>query len=236
MATAKTKQKILTTFLDLISENPYEDVSLQLLAETAKVKLSELRRAYSSKLALVEAFYESVDTAVLDQRDEDLGDQPPRDRLFDILMTRIDVLAENKEAVRAFAKAASQDPGLALDFNRFAVRSQKWMLVAAGIDLSGIKSGIVAQALAVSFARVVDTWLDEPDEGMPRTMSRLDKELDKGSSFMKRLNRLEGVAKGFRKFVKAASRRRPQRSGRDGYPDDDYAADSEPEAMRESGV
>ena len=46
MATAKTKQKILKTFLDLLSEHPYEDVSLPLLAETAKVKaqLCRLKR------------------------------------------------------------------------------------------------------------------------------------------------------------------------------------------------
>lgn len=48
MATAKTKQKILKTFLDLLSEHPYEDVSLPLIAETAKVKLSEMRSAYAS--------------------------------------------------------------------------------------------------------------------------------------------------------------------------------------------
>lgn len=76
MATAKTKQKILKTFLDLLSEHPYEDVSLPLIAETAKVKLSEMRSAYASKLMLVAAFLEQIDTAVLDERDEDMGDQP----------------------------------------------------------------------------------------------------------------------------------------------------------------
>jgi AcrR family transcriptional regulator len=76
MATAKTKQKILTVFLELLEKHPYEEVSLQLIAETAKVKLSDLRRAYTSKLALVEAFAESIDAAVLDERDEGMDDQP----------------------------------------------------------------------------------------------------------------------------------------------------------------
>ncbi len=233
MATAKTKQKIISSFLDLLAEHSYEDVSLQLLSETAKVKLSDLRRSFRSKLALVEAFYEQVDTSVLDQRDEDLEDQSPRDRLFDVLMTRIDVLAEQKDAVRALAKAASEDPGVALEFNRLAVRSQKWMLVAAGIELTGIKAGVVAQGLAVAFSRVVETWLDEPDEGMPRTMARLDKELDKGSSLMKRIDRVEGFAKGLKKIVKSVSRRKPRRSSSTWDADEVHETDIQSEGSAE---
>lgn len=207
MATAKTRQKILGTFLDLLTEHPYADVSLPQIADAAKVKLSDIRSAYGSKLALVEAFYETIDTAVLDGRDTDMADQPPRDRLFDILMTRIDALAGHKEVVSAIKEAAQADPGFALEVNRLAVRSQKWMLVAAGIELSGAKESIVAQGLAIAFGRVVRTWLDEPDEGMPRTMARLDKELDNGSSFMQRLNSFEKAAKGVGSIFKVFSSR-----------------------------
>ena len=221
MATAKTKQKILQTFLDLLSEHPYEDVSMPLIAETAKVKLSDLRSAYSSKLKLVAAFAEKVDTHVLDERDEDMGDQPARDRLFDVLMTRVDALAEHKDAVRALHKAARRDPVLALDFNALEVRSQKWMLIAAGIDLSGMKATATAQGLSIAFARVVDVWLDEDDEGMPRTMARLDKELDKGTSFLKRIDRLDDVAKGLKSLFKKASRRRKNKRHGPETADDD---------------
>jgi hypothetical protein len=68
---------------------------------------------------------------------------------------------------------------------------------------------------------------------MPRTMARLDKELDNGVSFMKRLNRLEGMAKGLRKFIKSASRRGRSRSrSRD---DDDFAADAKRRCRPEQG-
>lgn len=222
MATAKTRQKLLNTFLDLLADHPYADISLSQVAEAAKVKLSDFRGAFHSKMALVEAFYETIDKAVLDERDSDMGDQPPRDRLFDILMTRIDAMAEHKDAVRALAEAGESDPGLALEFNRLAVRSQKWMLVAAGIEVSGLKASIMAQGLAIAFGRVLRTWLDEPDEGMPRTMARLDRELDNGTSFMKRLNSIETAAKGMRSILKAMSGRSRHRRHRedDDMPDD----------------
>ncbi|MEP3048294.1 MAG: TetR/AcrR family transcriptional regulator [Roseibium sp.] len=222
MATAKTRQKVLKTFLTFLSNKGYQDVSLPLIAETADVKLSDLRGAYASKLDLVRAFAEQIDKSVLDGRDDDMDDQPARDRLFDILMSRIDALAEHKDAVRSLHEAAKHDPGLALDFNRIEVRSQKWMLIAADIELSGMKAEFVAQALVVAFSRVVETWLNEKDEGMPRTMAKLDKQLDKGTSLMKRLNRLDGIAKGIRSVVRAASGKGRRRSG---DMDDTYASD-----------
>ena len=221
MATAKTTQKILKTFLKLLETHPYDDVSLPLLAEEAKVKLSDMRSAYASKLKLVAAFYEQIDTIVLEERDEDMGDQPPRDRLFDVLMTRIDTLAEYKETIRALRAAAQQDPALALDFNALEVRSQKWMLIAAGIDVSGVKATVVAQGLSIAFARVLDVWLDEADEGMPRTMAKLDKELDKGTSFMKRLKGVERAAKKMRSFLRKASQGRNHRRKRSEETDED---------------
>ncbi|MEP4031758.1 TetR/AcrR family transcriptional regulator [Roseibium polysiphoniae] len=208
MANAKTQQKILKTFLKLLASHPYEDVSLPLLAREADVKLSDLRACFSSKRALVEAFAEQIDKAVLDDRDDDMADQPARDRLFDVLMIRIDQLAPYKDAMRALHQALRKDPGLALEFNSIAVRSQKWMLVAAGIEIPALKGRLVTQGLAVAFARVVDTWLDEDDEGMPRTMSRLDKELDRGEGWLQRLDKADKIASSLRRMAGGARRRR----------------------------
>ncbi|MTI43637.1 TetR family transcriptional regulator [Roseibium hamelinense] len=195
MATAKTRQKIMKTFQELVAENGYSEVSLVQLAEAADVKLSVLRESYDSKIDLVKAFSREIDSAVLDERDDDMGDQPARDRLFDVLMTRIDHLAPHKPFVRALYEAARTDPVLALEFNAIAVKSQAWMLDAAGVELGGLKRAATVQGLAIAFARVVETWLGEDDEGMPRTMSKLDKELDEGVSWMKRLDRLDGFLK-----------------------------------------
>ncbi|MTH98157.1 TetR/AcrR family transcriptional regulator [Roseibium sp. RKSG952] len=233
MATAKARQKIVKTFLELIADQGFDPVTMPQVAEAAGVKMSALRESFGSKSALVAAFAEQIDCIVLDERDDDMADQPSRDRLFDILMTRIDHLAPHREAVRALYKAAKHDPVLALEFNRIAVRSQQWMLTAAGIELHGLKKRIVAQGVARAYANVLETWLDEADEGMPKTMARLDKELDDGVGWMKRLNRLEGVLKmagrlRSRSRCRKARRRRDQtdadRSGETVRPDEGEAS------------
>src|SRR5215467_10070857 len=50
------------------------------------------------------------------------------ERLFDVLMRRIEMLAPHKQAMRSLLRSATRNPGLALALNTMAVRSQQWML------------------------------------------------------------------------------------------------------------
>src|SRR5207244_3669288 len=61
-----------------------------------------------------------------------------------------------------------------------AVRSQTWMMTAAGIDAAGPRGMIRAQGLAGLFASVLRTWVDDEDEGLARTMAALDRALARG--------------------------------------------------------
>ena len=62
-----------------------------------------------------------------------MAEEPPRERLFDVLMRRLEALAPYKDAVRSLMRSARRNPGLALALNGMALRSQRWMLTAAGI-------------------------------------------------------------------------------------------------------
>ena len=209
MATQKTKQKILASFLALVGERGWNGFEMTDIAAGAGVKLSVLRAEFSGKTACLRAFLSEVDQTVLDGIDEDMADQPARERLFDILMSRLDALAPHKDALRGMKRAALRDPQLALKINREAVTSMRWMLTAAGIKASGPRASVMAQGLAIAFARVVDTWLTDEDPGLARTMSALDRQLDEGESWM---GRLDSVSRFLKPFLSAARNRRPGRS------------------------
>jgi hypothetical protein len=109
-----------------------------------------------------------------------MAEEPPRERLFDVLMRRIEALGPHREAVRSLIRSAQRNPGLALTLNAIATRSQSWMLTAADIDASGPRGMIRAQGLACLFAQVLRTWVDDDDPGMARTMASLDRALASG--------------------------------------------------------
>lgn len=201
----------LAAFLGLLAEKPFEAISLAEVAARAGIGLAELRGAYGSTFAMVAAFVRRTDEAVLAAEAADMDDQPVRDRLFDVLMRRLDALAPHKGAVRSLADSARRSPALALGLNRLAVRSQQWMLAAAKIETSGLSGALRAQGLAVLFARVLKVWPDDADPGLSRTMAALDRELDRG-----------GRALG---MLRSACRMaRCGRRGRRATPDSDTAA------------
>jgi AcrR family transcriptional regulator len=170
------RDKAIHAFLALLAERRFEDIGLAEVAGRAGLKLSQLRADFGSTLAIYAAHVKQIDEAVLDGTDTDTSEEPHRDRLFDVLMRRIETLTPHKEAVRSILSSARRNPGLAFALNGIALRSQKWMLEAAGISASGPRGMLRAQGAALLFARVVGVWLDE-DEGVDRTMAALDRGL-----------------------------------------------------------
>jgi hypothetical protein len=107
-----------------------------------------------------------------------MAEEPLRDRLFDVLMRRIEATAPYREAVRTMMHSARRNPPLAPALNALAVRSQVWMLEAAGISASGPRGALRAQGGALMYARVVKVWLEADDEeASDKAMAALDKGL-----------------------------------------------------------
>ena len=173
---ASDRDKAIDALIALLAEQSFEDIGLAEVAGRAGLKLSQLRAEFGSTLGIFAAHIKDIDRAVL-AGGEDMTDEPPRERLFDVLMRRLEAMAPYKEAVRSMLRSARRDPPLALALNALAVRSQRWMLEAAGINASGPKGALRAQGAALLFARVLGVWLHDEDPALDRTMAALDRGL-----------------------------------------------------------
>jgi AcrR family transcriptional regulator len=182
-APASERDKIISAFLALVAEKPIEQIGLSEIAAQAGVSLAQLRGAFSSPLAILAAYIKDVDRAVLAADLSDMEEEPGRERLFDVLMRRLETLAPHREAVRSLLRSARRNVPLALALNALALRSQKWMLTAAGINASGPRGTIRAQGLAVLFGSVLRVWVRDDDPGLARTMAALDRALARGQRF-----------------------------------------------------
>jgi AcrR family transcriptional regulator len=180
---AGDREKIIAAFLDLLADKPIEQIGFAEIAEASGVSLAQLRGEFASTLAIVAAHAKSLDRAVLSEDFGDVEEELARERLFDVLMRRIEMLAPHREAVRSLLRSARRNPPLALALNSLAVRSQQWMLTAAGIGASGPGGMIRAQGLAALFGGVLRTWIHDDDPGLARTMAALDRALARGQRF-----------------------------------------------------
>ncbi len=62
---------------------------------------------FGSTLAILAAHMKEIDRAVLAGGDADMAEEPPRERLFDVLMRRLEALAPHKAAVRSLMRSAA---------------------------------------------------------------------------------------------------------------------------------
>jgi ubiquinone biosynthesis protein COQ9 len=178
---ATPKGRILAAALDCAAAKPWGDVTLLDIAEAAKLPLAELRDTFAGKADMLAAFLRAADDEVLKRVPKRAEGQEPRDALFDVIMTRFDVLAPYKAALKSIRASGPADAALARPF----LASQHWMLQAAGIGTDGAAGALRVSGLGVVYASVFAVWLDDDDAGLARTMAALDRRLRRGERTMR---------------------------------------------------
>ena len=204
------RDKIIAALMALLAEKRFEEIGFNEIAGRSGVSLATIRSEFGSKIAILAAHAKNLDRKVLAEPTPDMADEEPRERLFDVLMRRLEAMAGERAAIRSLLRSAMADPPLALALNSIAVRSQQWMLAAAGIDAAGPGGMVRAQGLALLFARVLRTFVDDEDDNA-RTMAALDRELDRGG----RLLRMYGGLCRLTPFGRARARRHAREDGDD---------------------
>ncbi len=201
---------IVDAFMALLAEKPFEEIGFAEIARRAGVSLAELRDKYASRIEILSAHMRATDRTVLAGIDESMAEEPPRERLFDVLMRRLDTLAPHKQAIRSLRRSALCNPGLALTINGLSVRSMQWMLTAADITASGPKGMVRTQGLALLYASVLRTWADDDDPGQARTLAALDRALASGqrwAGFLDDLCRIPQAACNVSRALRRGRRR-----------------------------
>lgn len=175
--------RIIEAALKLAATRRWRDVTLLDIAEAAGTSLAELRTAFSSKSDIVAGFVRAVDAAMLKQLQKRTEGEMARDRLFEVIMSRLDVLAPHKAAVRSITADAGFDPMLAPTY----FGTQRWMLEAAGVASDGAGGALRTAGLATVYGSVLRTWLEDDDPGLARTMAALDRRLRRGERTLSRI-------------------------------------------------
>ncbi|WP_083656380.1 hypothetical protein [Mongoliimonas terrestris] len=184
------RNRIVDALMGRLATQPFSEIELADVSSDAGVTLADMRQHFDGRFAILKAFVQRIDTTVLASEDPEMGDEPARERLFDVLMRRLDALAPYKEAIRSLIRSARAEPGTALALNGLAVRSMGFMLASARIGTAGGFGRLKVQGVAIAWARTLDTWIDDTDPGLAKTMMTLDKELSRGERYLDTADRV----------------------------------------------
>jgi hypothetical protein len=145
-------------------------------ARAAGFPLDQARRQISGRVGFLLAFGRMADAAAVAGA---AGEGAPRDRLFDVLMRRIDVLQAHRAGVIALLQGVMFDPAAALLLARASVSSMGWMLAAAGIEASGPMGQLRRKGLLAVWLWTIRAWRRDEAEDLAVTMAALDQALAK---------------------------------------------------------
>ena len=112
-----------------------------------------------------------------------------RERLFDLLMRRIDVLQQYRGGVMAVLRTLPLDPMLALLLAATTADSMDWVAQAAGVDTTGFAGRVRVNGLVAVWLQAVRAWDRDDSADLSATMAALDKALDRAEWLGRMLDR-----------------------------------------------
>jgi ubiquinone biosynthesis protein COQ9 len=162
---------LVTAAFRLTEEIGWRRVNVAAAARAGGLSLAEARERFPSRAAILLRFGRLADQAALLDAP---SDGPVRDRLFDILMRRFDVLQTHRAGVKALLRALPADPATALLLACATQRSMRWMLQGAGVDATGPLGELQAKGLMAVWLWAVRVWERDESEDLSGTMAATD--------------------------------------------------------------
>jgi AcrR family transcriptional regulator len=210
------RARIVDALMALAAEQPFEEISINAICGRAGVTLADFRDAFPSKGAVLAGFSKRIDRIVLLQQNDELAAEEPKERLFDVLMRRLDAMSPYREGLREITQWLRREPLSALAVNQVVVNSMRFMLEAAGIESEGGAGALKLQGLALAWSRIVGVWLDDEEPELSKTMAALDRELTRGERIVAKVDSFDRFAAPLKALTRAAfaTRRRAAESFR----------------------
>jgi len=197
------RTEAVEALMRLASDRPWGDIELTDVAREAGLTLSEMRDLFPSKGAMLEGFTRMIDKIVIEGTTEDLVGEPARERIFDVVMRRLDAMTPYKAALRRITWAMRSDVTSLAALNRMALNSARYMLAAAGVPTEGPLGAVKLQGFVLTQASILQTWFEDDDPTLAKTMAKLDRELGRGERILERADDLRRLTAPLRAFGQA---------------------------------
>ncbi len=184
--------RVIQATLKLAAQQGWRDTRMSDIADAAGLSLREVHEVAPSKLHVVSAFLRKIDEQMIAGDDPTLAAEPARDRLFDVIMRRFDLLNPYKEGVVAIFRDIRCRPLVWVGAWPIYARSLAWMLEAARIDHGGLSGLLRIEGLGLIMLGAIRVWQSDESDDMAKTMTFVDRQLTRADGVMAKLCGIAG--------------------------------------------
>ncbi len=160
----------------LAGRNGWTAVNVAEAARSTGLDLARARGRFPGRAAILLRLGRMADQAALAQTPVEGS---VRDRLFYLVMERLDVLQDHRAGVLALLRRLPFEPGTALMLDAATRRSLRWLLEAAGVSTIGLRGELRAQGLYLVWLWAVRAWQTDETDDLSPTMSAVDSALQR---------------------------------------------------------
>lgn len=180
MDDAEFDRSLIASAFGLAGERGWDAVSVAEAARRGGLALAQARERFPSRAAILIKFGRMADQGAL-------ADPPKegtvRDRLFYLLMQRIDALQANRPGMLALLRALPSHPKTTVLLGCATRRSMRWMLDAAGVSVRGLRGELRVRGLVAVWLWTIRAWQGDETTDLSQTMAALDVALSRAEQF-----------------------------------------------------
>jgi ubiquinone biosynthesis protein COQ9 len=163
-------------------------------------------RNVASKAAILRDFSRDIDGAMLLVFEKYPPEGEAHDRLFDVIIKRLEIMQPYRPVVGSVLKRRIGDPGEAAVMLQSVAITVGWIAAAAKVEEEPAWQSWGRIGLGRAYIKAVTAWAGDDDPGLSRTMAALDRALRDWAAFSDRAGTVSAVVGGLAKAAGAAGR------------------------------
>jgi AcrR family transcriptional regulator len=193
MSPITSDETLIAALWRVIAAHGWPGLTMRHLAAEAGTDTATLRERFPTRLDLLLLHGRMMDQAVLAGTIPGQGGSA-RDRIFDVLMRRLDAMQPHRSGILRLFEDMRGDPAIALALAPHIGIAMRWMLEAAEIEAKSCQARLLAMGLAGVWLATIRAWARDDSPDMGATMAALDSALDRAERLARPLGLLRGEA------------------------------------------
>ena len=171
------KKKIEDTLLKLLLKKDFYEIQIVEIRKKTRISSKKFFAIFKTKEEIIISFFNRIDSALeLKIKKKKFGNNI-KDNLFEICMTKLDLLYPYKKNLHNFYLSFKKKPDLFLKLYKSFFKSMERNLKLSKINLDPIKKNLKVLIFSFLYLSIIYEWLKEDSSNNEKVMAILDQRL-----------------------------------------------------------
>ena len=184
----KEKKVIEESLMRILLRKKFKDITIEEVLRNSKIKSEKFHSLFENKEQILVSFFSRIDLIIKRKiKKMNLG-KNIKDNLFEVCMTRFELLNSYKESINNIYSSIKIKPNLKIDLYSSFFKSMKLLLKLSYVNIKPINGHINLIVFSLIYLSIQHQWFDDFSVNNEKTMAVLDKRLSMVENLLIKVN------------------------------------------------